>query len=1720
VKGFAARIVGLLLLVLGTMPMAALAQPAAYTANCTGGGCHVSPTNPFPVQLNGANSSSVVQAAISAGMTGNPSLALTGPEMTAIIGYSNGSLTSATLRVFQFQTGNSFDLHELQVPSPYAGLNNIVTTSGPTHGTVSYTTGFPPKFTYTPAACYVGPDSFSFQGVKTATGIATSSRTQTVSVSNPTTGPTINTAAPPGGQTGVAYNHTVGVSACPLLATYAVTSGALPPGLTLNATSGIISGTPTALGTFNGQITASYTGGAASTPQNFSITIALGPPVITSASPAPNSSVGVAYTGYTITATNPPHSAFGASGLPPGLVVDPSTGAITGTPTSAAGSPYSASVSATNANSTGNKTVVFNVVPAINSASAASGQTGVAFSYQVTAAPGPAFTSYAALDPLPAGLVLGAGTGTITGTPTVVGGPTNVRLTGSNAFGTSAQFTLAITIGLGPPVITSALAASGGEAIAFTPYQITATNPPHSSFNATGLPSGLVVDTTTGIVSGTPASGSAGVYPVTISATNATATGNATLTITISQFAPVNTSLVAPAGQTGVPYSFQITANNGPTSFNAANLPPGLTVNTGTGLISGIPTAVGVFNTASITSSNGSGSDTDVVPITITLGPPVISCPATAGGAVGFPFTYQVVATNGPTLFAISNIPPGLTFTPGTGLLTGTPTTNGIYAGTMSATNATATATVPLTITIAVGIPVVTSASVAAATGVPFSYQVVATNGPTSYAATGLPAGLTINPASGRITGTPAVSGTFNVNLGATNATGTGTGVLTLAVTLSPPSTGNPGDTVNVLPGQSFQYQVAAQNGPFTFTATGLPAGLTLDPASGIINGTVGAVSGTYDVAITITNASGTTTFNLRIIVGFVIARVADVTVDVPFETATPVVLPVSGSIVTVNIVTLPAHGLLTTQPGSGTVVYAPAAGYSGFDTFSYSITNPAGTSASATVTVNVGTAGPVAGGGAITVQLNTPLTIDMAKLVRGSSLTGVAITVPPLHGSAAVNGLSVTYSPRTDYFGPDSFTYVAFGNAGSSAPASIQVEVVGRPDPSADREVLGLVDAQSQAARRFSSAQVGNYQRRMESLHRSEQAAGPLAAVAAQRVAGGRSERAPLLDRIERGPDEPAPLTGMIPAGLVNTLVNAVTSRSFDVSAGTGGGAGAGGFASETSLWVAGTANFGDRDATGERGGLRFSTDGMSAGVDRRLAERFTAGVGVGYGRDETEVGSNSRLKASGGSIAVYGSYQPTARTYVDMLLGYGRLRFDMRRFVEPLDGFANARRKGTQAFGSVAAGYEHRRGNLLVSPYGRIDFSAERFDAVDESGVGDYGLRYAESTQRSTQAAVGIRAESKHETEFGFAAPRARVEYRRELQAERATTLSYADLLGGPQYTVTPAGSSRNSLLLGVGADLVFRGGLRIGVDWTAQRQSGTSNVQGVRVLLTQELDGRAMPGWRWEPTTFSTPVNVDGGFSWDDNVTRGREDADRRADRIFSLGLSTSRPFRLGANTRLVATALANGEKLDRNAALGRFAAGGQGEVQYRTSGAFDAMTFGFVGRAMYERYESSLRTGPRYFVGVNARRAITDRIELFAEVGGNARDGRSDVFRWRDWSAKVNVDWSLGPRGLVYLTGEYRRGDTVSSGHPSLLNLALADVFVADDAFEAQELVAYRFDARTLIGTLGYNLPLGARDSLDFSWRRIEATPTRRPSFDFSGPLRYQDNQYSLVYLMRF
>src|SRR6202041_4041638 len=283
--------------------------------------------------------------------------------------------------------------------------------------------------------------------------------------------------------------------------------------------------------------------------------------------------------------------------------------------------------------------------------------------------------------------------------------------------------------------------------------------------------------------------------------------------------APVITSATTAGGTVGTAFSYQITATNSPTSYGARGLPAGLSVNTTSGLISGTPTAAGT-STVTVSATNSTGTGNATLTLTITVGAPVITSATSANGTAGTAFSYQIIATNSPTSYGATGLPAGLSVNTTGGLISGTPAAAGHSTVTLSATNASGAGHATLTLTIAVAAPVITSATTAnGAVGTAFSYQITATNTPTSFGATGLPGGLSVSSTSGLISGTPTAAGTSTVTLSAMNGSGTGNATLTLTIAVAAPVITS-ATTASGTVGTAFSYQITASNTPTSYGAT------------------------------------------------------------------------------------------------------------------------------------------------------------------------------------------------------------------------------------------------------------------------------------------------------------------------------------------------------------------------------------------------------------------------------------------------------------------------------------------------------------------------------------------------------------------------------------------------------------------------------------------------------------------------------------------------------------------------------------------------------------------------------------------------------------------------------------------------------------------------------------------------------------------------------------
>jgi hypothetical protein len=316
------------------------------------------------------------------------------------------------------------------------------------------------------------------------------------------------------------------------------------------------------------------------------------------------------------------------------------------------GGPYSVSVTDSPATAA-SFSLTNGQAPAITSANSASFLVNSPISFTVTTTGYPAVTLSVTnvQNAIPGVTIPSSGTGTIafSGTPTATGTET-FTITASDGVGTNATQNFTLTVNQAPS-ITSANSTSFtvGTAGSFT---ATANGYPAPTISETGtLPSGVTFNA--GVLSGTPAAGTGGSYPITITATNGVgsdATQNFTLTV---DQPPVFSTANSTAVTAGTSLSFTVTASGypSPTTLavsNVQNAVAGVIIpSSGTGSIalSGTPTASGT-ETFTITATNGAAQQT-TQNFTLTVNPGAathFSISGPASTVAGAPLSVTVTA--------------------------------------------------------------------------------------------------------------------------------------------------------------------------------------------------------------------------------------------------------------------------------------------------------------------------------------------------------------------------------------------------------------------------------------------------------------------------------------------------------------------------------------------------------------------------------------------------------------------------------------------------------------------------------------------------------------------------------------------------------------------------------------------------------------------------------------------------------------------------------------------------------------------------------------------------------------------------------------------------------------------------------------------------------------------------------------------------------------------
>jgi hypothetical protein len=652
-------------------------------------------------------------------------------------------------------------------------------------------------------------------------------------------------------------------------------SGALPSGVSFNAATGKLSGTP-ATGTSGiyALIFTASNGVGNNATQSFTLTVDQGnqAPIITSAD---KTAFAVSAAGsFTVTATGTPTPTLVESGaLPNGVTFNADTGLLSGTPGPGTSGSYTVTFTASNGVGTDavqTFTLTIKQSPTFTSANKASFAVGAAGSFTVTTTgfPTPVLSEAGAL---PSGVTFNAATGLLSGTPAPGTNKTYVIIfTASNGVGSNATqiFTLTVDQASQAPAITSAnkttfIAGSAGS------FQVTATGFPSPTLSALGaMPSGVSFHTDTGLLSGTPAPGTGGSYVLSFTASNGVGSNAVqSFTLFVNQ-SPSFTSASKTTFAVGQAGSFQIMASGFPAPVLGAtgSLPSGVTFDAGNGLLSGTP-APGTGGTYALTFTAGNGigaSASQSFILTINQSPAFTSGSSTTFTAGSFgSFAVTASGTPAPLLATRGALPNGVTFNVGSGLLSGTPAagTGGSYPFTFTATNGIGEVVAQNFILTVNQAPEFTSAAVASFTegslGI-FTLKVLGYPVPTLAVNGALPAGVTFDAATGLLGGPPTAGtgGNYSLTFTAHNGIGENASqhfVLTIGAPLSFASANQA--TFGLAKPNSFTVEARGFPKAALFERGALPAGVTFDTKTGILSGapSVGT-DGTYPITFTAQN--------------------------------------------------------------------------------------------------------------------------------------------------------------------------------------------------------------------------------------------------------------------------------------------------------------------------------------------------------------------------------------------------------------------------------------------------------------------------------------------------------------------------------------------------------------------------------------------------------------------------------------------------------------------------------------------------------------------------------------------------------------------------------------------------------------------------------------------------------------------------------------------------
>ena len=391
--------------------------------------------------------------------------------------------------------------------------------------------------------------------------------------------------------------------------------------------------------------------------------------------------------------------------------------------------------------------------------------------------------------------------------------------------------------------------------------------------------------------------------------------------------------------------------------------------------------------------------------------------------------------------------------------------------------------------------------------------------------------------------------------------------------------------------------------------------------------------------------------------------------------------------------------------------------------------------------------------------------TIETIDVISSGLVSGTGTTTITINPSVTLTK-GISYYINIDASAFDDTAGNSYAGISSTTALSF---LVGMVDPTTDKDVIGLINAQSQLAKNIISSSISSVSNRLSYLRHN------------------RAE-----DKITKN---------NIKLDFGNTMLASLTNELLvknDKST----------TPKDWSLWSEGSISKSKIGDSANSSSIEIDGQALAIGFDKKLNNNDLLGFVIQYGKSDTDVESNgTNVDSKNYNISVYRTLPLKDDNFVEGLIGVGTVKNDLTRKsgANTLTGSRN----GTQIFGSINYGRTIDKGDFNLTPIARVDLGYTELDAYSE--IGTDALSYAKQTIESGLASVGLEFSDIIKLNQNSFKPFGSIEYGIDFSNSSNAKMNYASDTS-TIYTYTQGANSNHLITSMVGFEYIAKDNLNI--------------------------------------------------------------------------------------------------------------------------------------------------------------------------------------------------------------------------------------------------------------------------------------------------------------------